>query len=73
MYVLERKYLAEMTAFIGLLWFGGYPNLCKTNWAEDGESFPAGIPGMMVPSCLSSRKTMMRAIVLINAIRREMR
>ena len=35
--VLEGENLAEMTVFIGLLWLRGYPNLCETFLAEDGE------------------------------------
>jgi hypothetical protein len=42
MYVLESKNLAKMTVFAGLLWFRGYPNLCETFLAEDGECFPQG-------------------------------
>lgn len=39
MYILEGNNLAEITVFAGLLWFRGYPNLCETFLAEDGECF----------------------------------
>lgn len=74
MYVLKSEYLAEMTAFARLLWFRGYPDLRETFLAEDGKCFPQEYSLKRgLPSCLFSRKTTIRATVLINAIPREVK